>query len=93
MVKMTFTFDEETVGTLRRAAARLKKTQSMVVREAIRDYADRSDRLNDEERRHMLKVFDRMVARIPARPQSEANAEIAAIRASRRTGGRRTRTT
>ena len=39
----------------------------------------------------MLKVFDRMIARIPSRSQAEADAEIAEIRAARRTGGRRTR--
>ena len=38
---MTFTFDEHTVETLRRAALRLKKPQSAVVREAILAYAHR----------------------------------------------------
>jgi hypothetical protein len=91
MVKVTFTFDEQTVETLRRTAARLKKPQSAVVREAIQDYASRTGRLSEEERVHMLKLFDRMVARIPSRSQKEANAEIAEIRAARRTGGRRSR--
>ena len=91
MVKMTFTFDEETVETLRRAAARLKRPQSVVVREAIQDYASRADRLSDEERRRMLKVLDRMIARSVNRTQADVAAEIAEIRASRRTGGRRTR--
>ncbi|HLH31005.1 MAG TPA: ribbon-helix-helix protein, CopG family [Terriglobia bacterium] len=88
---MTFTFDEETVEALRRTASRLKKPQSVVVREAIQDYSARTGRLSEIERRHLLKVFDRMVARIPARSQSEADAEIAEIRAARKTGGRRTR--
>jgi len=39
----------------------------------------------------MLKLFDRMIARIPSRPQEEAETEIAEIRAARRSGGRRTR--
>jgi predicted transcriptional regulator len=91
MVKMTFTFDDQTVATLRRAASRLKKPQSAVVREAIRDYAHRADRLSDEERHRMLKVLDRMVARRPRRSQAEVDAEIAEIRAARRTGGRWTR--
>lgn len=91
MVKMTFTFDEQTAETLRRAASRLKKPQSAVVREAIRDYADRAGRLSDEERRHMLKLLDRMVARKPTRSQAEVDDEIAEIRAVRKTGGRRTR--
>jgi len=91
MVKMTFTFDQQTVETLKRTASRLQKPQSVVVREAIQDYATRSDRLSEEERKHLLKVFDRMVARIPAGSQAEADAEIAETRAARRTGGRRTR--
>jgi hypothetical protein len=91
MVKVTFTFDDRTVETLRRTASRLKKPQSAVVREAIEDYASRSDRLSEEERKNMLKVFDRMVARIPTRPQSEADAELADIRAARKAGGRRRR--
>ena len=91
MVKVTFTFDNETVETLRRTASRLKKPQSLVVREAIQDYAARSDRLTEDERKHLLKVFDRMVARIPGGSQAEADAEIEGIRAARKTGGRRTR--
>ena len=91
MVKVTFTFDDATVETLRRTASRLKKPQSLIVREAIQDYAMRSDRLSDEERVHALKAFDRLVARIPVRSQDKADAEKRAIRAARRTGGRRTR--
>jgi ribbon-helix-helix CopG family protein len=92
MVKVTFTFDEETVKTLRRAASRLKKPQSVVVREAIQDYANRTDRLSEEERQHLLKVFDRVVPRIPVRRQADVDVEVAAVRAARRSGGRQTRT-
>lgn len=92
MVKMTFTFDAETTQTLRRAASRLKKTQSAVVREAIQDYASRTDRLSEDERRHMLRVLDRMMARPPTRTQAAVDAEIRGVRAVRKTGGRRTRT-
>ena len=91
MVKMTFTFDEKTAETLRRAASRLKKPQSVVVREAVQDYASRADRLSDEERKLKLNVLDRMMARPSKRTQAEVDAEIAEIRAARRTGGRRTR--
>ncbi len=91
MVKMTFTFDDATVDTLRRTANRLKKPQSLVVREAIQDYAARSDRLSNEERKHALKVFDRVIARIPDGNPAAANAEKAAIQVARRSGGRRTR--
>jgi hypothetical protein len=90
MVRVTFTFDDETVETLRKTASRLKKPQSAVVREAIQDYATRSLRMNDQERKHLLRVFDRVLARIPTRSQEEADAEIARIRAARKTGGRRT---
>jgi hypothetical protein len=91
MVKVTFTFDEQTVETLRRAASRLKKPQSAVVREAIQDYASRADRLSDEERKLMLRTLDRMMARPVKRTQAEVDTEIAQVRAARRTGGRRTR--
>lgn len=89
MVKVTFTFDDETVATLRTTAARLAKPQSVVVREAIREYADRADKLSEGERRRLLEVFDTLVARIPKRPASQADAELREIRAARRHGGRR----
>ena len=88
---MTFTFDEQTVDTLRRTASRLKKPQSVIVREAIQDYAKRGERLSDEEHRQMLKVLDQMAARRPSRNQSEVDAEIAEIHTTRRSGRRRTR--
>ena len=48
MVKMTFTFDEVTAARLKHAAARLAKPQSEIVREAIRDYADRIGKLSEQ---------------------------------------------
>jgi predicted transcriptional regulator len=89
MIKVTFTLDEDTVERLRRTASRLAKPQSLVVREAIREYEVRSTRLNDEERARMLAVVDRMMQEPPTRPQHEVDAEIAQIRAARRRGGRR----
>jgi hypothetical protein len=86
---MTFTFDEDTVGRLRKAAARLAKPQSFVVREAVREYAARVGELSEAERRQMLKVFDAMVPAIPPRPLKAVLAEIAGVRAARRRGGRR----
>ena len=91
MVKMTFTVDEETVDILRQTAVRLKKPQSAVFREAIRDFAQRTDRLSDEEREQKLAILRRIMARKSTGAQAEADAEIAEIRAARRTGGRRTR--
>jgi predicted transcriptional regulator len=89
MVKVTFSLDEATVETLRKSAARLAKPQSAVVREAIRDYADRIGRLSEAERRRMLETMDRVLPLVPKRPQREVAAELRAIRTSRRQGGRR----
>ena len=89
MVKVTFTLDEATVDRLRRAAARLARPQSQVVRDAIREYADRVGRLSDQERLRLLQVFDAVVPVIPARPLREVAAELKAIRSARRQGGRR----
>jgi hypothetical protein len=91
MVKMTFTFDEETVRRLRQTAARLARPQSHVVREAVRDYAERIGTLSEQERRDLLRLFDTLVPAIPPRPASQVRAEIAAVRAARRGGGRRLR--
>jgi hypothetical protein len=89
MVKMTFTLDDTTADRLRRAAARLAKPQSQVVREAIQQYADRLGKLGEEEQRQLLEIFDRVVPVIPPRPAREVDQELRAIRAARRRGGRR----
>ncbi len=91
MVKVTFTLDEATVERLRRAATRLAKPQSQVVREAIHEYAERAGRLGEEERRRLLQVFDAVVPAIPGRPARQVGEELRAIRAARRRGGRRRR--
>jgi hypothetical protein len=92
MVKMTFTLDEATVGQLFRSAARLAKPRSAVVRLAIRDYAERIGRLGEDERVRLLRAFDELVPRIPARPAAAVEREIKAVRAARRRGGRGGRT-
>lgn len=89
MVKVTVSVDEETARTLRTTAGRLGKPQSMVVREAIADYAARAGRLTESERRRMLRAIDGMVARPPTRPQSQAAREMEEVRRVRRRGGRR----
>ena len=89
MVKMTFTFDEVTVEILRRTSARLKKPNSVVVREAIQNYADSADRLSDDERRHMVRLLDRIVGSPANRTGDAVDKEIQEIRATRRRGGRR----
>jgi predicted transcriptional regulator len=88
MVKVTFTLDDETVERLRRIAAHLAKPQSQVVRQAIKEYEARADKLSDEERRRMLEAFDTFLAKVPPRPRHEVEAELAEIRASRRQGWR-----
>jgi predicted transcriptional regulator len=89
MVKVTFTLDEETIARLRRTAARLAKPQSQVVREAVREYEARSNKLSDEERTRMLAILDRIVQDPPTRTAAEVDAEIGRIRASRRRWGQR----
>jgi hypothetical protein len=91
MVKMTFTLDRATAERLRRAAARLARPQSQVVREAIREYAERIGRLSEQERLRLLQIFDSVVPAIPARPAREVDAELRALRAARRQAGRRGR--
>jgi predicted transcriptional regulator len=91
MVKVTYTLDEDTVQRIRRVATRLGKPQSQVVREAVKDYEARSDKLSDAERDRMLAVLDRIRRQPPTRPQAEVDAELAEIRRARRHWGRRGR--
>lgn len=84
MVKRTFSVDEETAQTLRRTAERLGKPQSMVVREAVGEYAARAGRLTETERRRLLKAVDQMVRQPATRPEREVDAELGAIRRARR---------
>jgi Arc/MetJ-type ribon-helix-helix transcriptional regulator len=88
--KRTFTLDDETAARIDRTAARLGTSRSRVVREAVREYAAQVGQLGDEERRRLLGVFDQVIARIPARPATQVDREIAAVRRARRAGGRRT---
>jgi hypothetical protein len=84
MVKVTFTLDEATVDQLRRTAARVRKPQSRVVREAITEYAAKADKLTEDERRRLLAVLDRAMRRPPSRTAAEVGAELREIRAARR---------
>ena len=86
MVKVTFTLDDETVERLRRLAMRLRKPQSQVVRESIRDYEARSDKLSDDERRRMLAALDKLMKEPPTRSQADVDGELREIRRSRRRG-------
>ena len=91
MVKVTFTLDDQTVARLRQAAERLNKPQSQVVREAVRDYADRVGRLSEHERLRMLSALDGIVKRKPTRSTADVDRELREIRVARRSGGRRHR--
>jgi predicted transcriptional regulator len=88
-VRVTFSLDEDTVTRLRTTAERLRKPQSQVVREAVAEYAARAGRLSDGERAAMLRTLDRVMAGAPTRAAAGVDAEIRALRAARRRGGRR----
>jgi predicted transcriptional regulator len=85
-VKMTFTLDEATANRLNQTAARLSKPKSEVVRDAIREYHAKSDRLSEAERQRMLRKLDEIMARPPTRSQADVDRELAEIRAARRSG-------
>jgi predicted transcriptional regulator len=91
MVKITVSVDEGTARTLKTMAERLRKPQSLVVREAIAEYSARAGRLTELERRRMLRAIDDIVSRPSGVPQSQAEREIENIRTARRRGGRRRR--
>lgn len=86
MPKLTFSLDAETVETLRKAAARTGKPQSLIVREAVAHYAAQEDRLTDAERERMLALLRQIRTRPPTRPQAEVDRELRDIRRSRRIG-------
>jgi len=89
MIRVTFTLSDETVAEIRRTAARLRKPQSQVVREAVAEYAARSDRLSDAERGQALAVVHRLRGARPTRPATEVDAELRDLRTARRRSGRR----
>ncbi len=88
-LKMTFSLDETTAAQLARTAERLRTSKSAVVREAVAEYAARAGRMSEAERRKALRAFDELVYRIPQRPAVEVDEELAALRRTRRAGGRR----
>jgi len=88
-VKVTFTLDRGTIDRLRDASTRLARSRSEVVREAILDYHQRIGRLSETERLRMLRTFDELIPEIPRGSRAKVNAEMAALRKARRSGGRR----
>jgi len=91
VLKVTFTLDDETIARLQDAAQRLAIPKSQVVREAVEEYHARIGKLSEAERLRMLDAFDRLVAAIPDRPAADVDEELAYIRKSRRTVGRKGR--
>jgi hypothetical protein len=84
MVKVTYSLDDATVRRVRRAAERLGKPQSHVVREAVAEYDARTDRLSESERLRMLEVLDRWRREPVKRSRESVEAELREIRLSRR---------
>ena len=87
--KVTFTRDEGTVRMIADAAERLAKPKSQVVREAVSEYHERIGRLSGRERLEKLRLLDTLLPLIPPRGRGAAQRELKAIRAARRSGGRR----
>ncbi len=87
-VKMTFSLDEATAARLGETAESLHRPKSMIVREAILEYAERVGRLSETERLRLLALFDEVVPAIPDRTQRAVNSELSEVRRARRDGGR-----
>lgn len=87
--KVTFTLDAETIARLQRTAERLARSKSAVLREAIRDYSERTGRLGEAERRRLLETFDRLVPGLPPRRPRDVAKELAELKRSRRAAARR----
>ena len=76
MVKVTYSLDDATVRRIRRAAERLGRPQSQVVREAVAEYDARTDRLSEAERLRMLEVLDRLRSEPVTRSRAALAAEL-----------------
>jgi predicted transcriptional regulator len=86
MPKMTFSLDDETVRTLRSMAERKRKPQSVVVREAIVEYAAKDEKLSEAERTRKLQVIDRLKSQPLTRDEGSVEKELAELRRSRTVG-------
>ena len=84
MVKVTYSLDDATVRRIRRAAERLGRPQSQVVREAVAEYDARTDRLSEAERLRMLEVLERLRSEPVTRSRAAVAAELREVRLSRR---------
>lgn len=86
MAKLTFSLDDETVEVLRKTAERVRKPQSLIVREAIAQYAAREDMLSEAERQRLLGIVRRIRSGPATRPADEVDRELKEIRRARRKG-------
>ena len=86
MPKVTFSLDAEVVRLLRRTAERARKPQSLIVREAIAQYAAREEKLSDAERDRLLDVLRDIKAHPATRAAADVDQELRAVRRARRTG-------
>jgi predicted transcriptional regulator len=91
MARVTFSLDDATVAQIRQTAARLRRPQSHVVRDAVADYATRTDRLSERERHHLMGVLERLRDAKSTRSATNVDAELRSLRTARRAGGRRHR--
>jgi len=82
--KVTFTLDDITIERLNQTASRLAKPKSEIVREAIREFHAKSDRLSESDRLRMLRALDDYMRLPPTRTDAETDRELKEIRASRR---------
>jgi hypothetical protein len=83
MVKATFSLGDETMARIRRAADRLKKSESQVIREAVADYVARTDQLSERDRRDLLRVLDDLADTRPTRTARAVDGELKAVRTAR----------
>ena len=83
---MTFSLDDETVRTLRLLADRKQKPQSVIVREAIVEYAAKDEKLSDAERSRKLQLIRQLRSQPQTRDVSAVDEELAELRRSRRLG-------
>ncbi len=90
MIKVTVSLDADTIASLERMASRLAIPKSRVVGEAVRLYREQLERLTEEERDRLLRVLDEVAGSIPDRARAKVENELAELRRSRGTGGRRT---
>jgi len=65
---------------------RLVVPQSLIVREAIAQYAAREQMLSDDERQRLLRVLQQIKRRPAGRSEAAVDRELNEIRHTRRTG-------